>query len=222
MTAVEPRPMATPDLAGLLSKRPKPQNRSSTPSTLAPEEAATNPLTEQPAVQQPAAQPTPNTAEPEARPPRTAPKTAVRRRPSRTVTGEVASLAAPEPVEPDDIESPTTTSRSYRRPLTFQLPRSVHRALREYTESRETTQTAVLFMAVNATHKEVREALRAEDAVADGELFKIPQTPKAEPTTEVKVRVTDAQLDALNQLARELGTNRSRVVTEAVRIYLGQ
>lgn len=196
MNRPTPSPMPTPDLGSILRLRPVPNGSDRSTDTDAPADTptATSADTAAPASQS-AASPTPR------------PVTRARN----------ATSAAADPAG--------APRKQYLRPLHIQLPRTLHQQLRDTAQTRATTATALLLAAVNATHHQLGDALNAGGTPSgDGAgLFAVPQARKpAEPTVATTIRVTDSQLEALDTLAREHGTDRSRILATATRLYLNQ
>jgi predicted transcriptional regulator len=114
------------------------------------------------------------------------------------------------------------TSRQYLRSITIYLPRTAHQRVAEEAAARDTTRTALILTAINETHSRLGE-LTAEQAAMGGErdLFDIPQQrAAAEPAVQTTIRVTDSQLDAIENLARTHDLNRSHLIAGALRLYL--
>lgn len=217
MSSPQPRPMATPDLAGLLAKRPprRPQP-SEAESTAAVSDIAgveesdaslvTHASSASGAVLSPVEDGSPETA------PATgaAPVRSRRRRPSTVI-------AAPAP-------EPEALGRQYKSPKQVYLPRSLHQRCLAVADERSTTMTALILQAVNATHQRLDDVLRADDESASpGDLFAIPQaTAATEPSVQTTMRLTDQQLAVLDDLARRYQTKRSRLLAAALRLYLDE
>lgn len=80
--------------------------------------------------------------------------------------------------------------------------------------------TALMLTAINATHADLGPET-ADVANNAGDLFAIPQVrPTPEPTVQTTVRLTDAQIEAIDSLVERFDTNRSALFTSAIRIYL--
>jgi predicted transcriptional regulator len=187
---VSPRPMPTPDLAGLLAK------------PLRTARSAPAPSSEQ-------------------------------GRPVKTETRAPAAVDTP-PRQPDPPEEGGADranrgakglTRQYLRTITVYLPRSLHRHLSERAEATDTTRTALMLQAVNATHHNLAELLAKSVAAGgeDGDLFDIPQKRMAaEPSVQTSIRVTDRQLEALDELATRHTAQRSHLIAAALTAYLPQ
>ena len=212
MTEVTPRPMATPDLAGLLTKpsrRPTPTAVPAEPPAPAtapgrdeprePHHTADTADTEEPA-EFPAALASPST---------TKPSVGTRNR-------RLKAIPASTPAAPA-----STPGRQYLRSMSIHLPRSLHHRLGERADADGTTRTALILIAVNRTHDSIGTALNPEPAGGGGDLFDIPQrAARKEPSVETTIRVTDQQLTAIDALAAEHHANRSRLISTALELYL--
>ena len=227
MTSVGSRPMATPDLAGLLSKR-RPQPTKNTDDS--------RPLV------------TPSKDSPPGPEVVTAPKNpdGLRAEQTRQLPSELPGGSRPDidtgtgtatsdiPKRPrrkarsekerEDQPRPSTVPREYLQIKAVNLPRSLHRELGRQSAARGTTQTALILTAINETHARLAVVLAAEGTRAEGEsgeLFDIPQVRAGgkEPYVQTTIRITDRQFDVIDRLVAELGTNRSRLVTEALTMY---
>lgn len=226
--------MATPDLAGLLRSRPKrqPEEAPAAPPQPLPVPNVDRPAgsgrdRDEDALAEGAAEPVIE-ASPGAPAPG-APLESARTRQRREARLKAASHldtvpeAAPQVTGPDPAAAPRTNSptRAYRRPLSLLIGRSKHQQLADLARDRGTTNTALILRAVNETHARLWEVLAADGAdTAPGDLFAVPQGRRVEPATEVRVRVTDAQLAALDGLTSEHGVSRSRLVNAALSLYL--
>ncbi len=128
------------------------------------------------------------------------------------------------PVAGESTIHPTGSSdeRQYLRSITVYIPRSMHRAVGIAARERKTTRTALMLAALNATHQQLGEVLAANKPPArKQDLFAVPQTrTAAEPSVQTTIRVTDSQFEAIENLVAEHATNRSRLVTAALQIYL--
>ena len=113
-------------------------------------------------------------------------------------------------------------ARAYRRSIALYLPRSVHRELQVQAVQRGTTATALILAAVNATHEAIGASLMTPDLPRQSrDLFDVPQERRLEePQVGTTIRVTDAQYDALAELASRYSANRSAVITAALRLHL--
>lgn len=117
--------------------------------------------------------------------------------------------------------SPGASSRQYLRTKALQLPRSVHRRVTEEAARRGTTATALMLMAVNSTYQLLPDALRRQRQTSGAVLFDIPQDHAGqEPTVQTTLRMTDAQLEAINGLVAANSTNRSRLFATAIKLFL--
>ncbi len=207
MTEATPSPMQTPDIGGLLRRTPR-----------------EGPPTAPALVDAPLARRVKAAVEPvesmslERLGPSAKDQT---RRPAVEVASAVTRQPAPN-------GEPSRGGRQYLRSITLYLPRSVHQQLKTVAAEQETTATALILTAVNATHLRVGDVLQPRSvalprgsagSVAD--LFEIPQARRApEPSVETTIRVTDAQLDAIKQLAATHGANRSQLITAALRLHV--
>lgn len=113
-------------------------------------------------------------------------------------------------------------SRQYLRSKAVQLPRSIHRRLTEEASHRGTTATALMLTAVNSTYHLLPDAVGGAAANRPtGGLFDIPQDRALqEPTVQTTLRMTDAQIEAIDELVKAISTNRSRLFATAVTLYL--
>lgn len=196
MTGPTPSPMQTPDIGSLL-------RRTSPPTTTAPRTDVEVP-------------PPPAEASPTAAAPTTA--RAPRRRgaaPTATATSVQKRVAR------------GASGHQYLRSIAVYLPRSVHQQLKTAAAAGATTATALILAAVNATHGRVGGLLEEDRELAAGsagggtDLFEIPQARKAaEPTVQTTIRVTDAQLQAITELAATHDANRSQLITASLRLHL--
>lgn len=112
--------------------------------------------------------------------------------------------------------------RQYLRSITIYLPRSVHEQLATAAAARGTTRTALLLIAISATHAELGPALAEQrGSEAQKGLFEIPQHRRvAEPAVQTTIRVTDSQLEAIEDLGRKYEASRSGLVVAALRLFL--
>lgn len=187
MNTITPRPMPTPDLAGLLAKPPRP----TTPQPV---------LADRPEQDQTAANPAPVPT----------PQSAGARQ------AKTARLPKPESPEP-------TAKRQYLRSIAVYLPRSVHQHLAQRSDTTGTTRTALILTAVNATHEHLGAALGKDRPDSGGvdDLFEIPQRrAPSELNVQTSIRVTDHQLQVIDTLAARHETNRSKLLTTALKLYL--
>jgi len=192
MSTATPSPMPTPDLAGLLAKPPRMPNQSR-PVSEPPGESA------QTAV---------------AAPGETLAAAPTRVPPASTKPRQL------KPKPPDE----SAPRRQYLRSIAVYLPRSTHQAVAEKAEAAGTTRTALILAAVNATHNDLGAATGDDDHVegGGGDLFDIPQRKApSELTVQTSIRVTDRQLTAIDDLVARHGMNRSRLLTKALKLYLG-
>ena len=210
MTSTAPRPMATPDLAGLLSRPPRPVT-AATPHREPDQATDGEPVPSEDSDTQPTTPETePDSPQPETPPAGSGgPKRVRRTRPPPSSPEPGAHTVAP-------------SGRQYLRSIALYLPRSMHRALGEHADARGTTRTAVILNAVNQTHDQLGARLASEDTgCGGGDLFDIPQEKVAkEPSVQTTIRVTDRQLHAIDTLVTALETNRSRLITTALTLYL--
>lgn len=193
MTGPTPSPMQTPDIGGLLRR-----TRPAVPSTSPPPPGDVDVVPPPTEALPTGAAPTPGRA---------------RRRRGAAPAGAGTSIQV--------ARGPSR--HQYLRSIALYLPRSLHQQLKTEAADRTTTATALILAAVNATHGKVGERLDEDRRVpADGaDLFEIPQARRvAEPTAQTTIRVTDAQLQAITELAATLDTNRSQLITAALRLYL--
>lgn len=225
MNSVSARPMATPDLAGLLSK---PRRRAAPPPVEEPTPEAMGGAGEKP--------------EPDL--------TAVATQSDESAATEPADTLVPDEISESDLDDPPaeqTASAKPRRPRqakqeppraeeptaasvrqylqlkAFNLPRSLHRRLSERAAADKVTQTSLILAAVNRTHGQLAAWLEADarGAGASGDLFDVPQAKTdREPPVQTTCRLTDRQVEAIEGLASQLGTNRSRLITAALTLYL--
>lgn len=208
--------MATPDLAGLLAKRParRPQRSESAPTAAVVDVAdadltgaASDNSSDGPGAVSSAVEDIPRgTAQPTG-----AVLVRSRKRRAAPVTAPAAS----------DVEP---SGRQYKSPKQVYLPRSLHQRCLAVAGERSTTMTALILQAVNATHQRLDDVLRADDESASpGDLFAIPQaTVATEPSVQTTMRLTDQQLAVLDDLARRYQTKRSRLLAAALRLYLDE
>ena len=211
MTEVTPRPMDTPDLAGLLAK----------PVRRGPSERH----------EESVARPEPPLPEPEAN--RETPAAAVSL-PTQERASE--SRATSTPIESErklpgsarNRRGRTATTanidvdRQYLRSMSIYLPRSLHQRLGQRADVDGSTRTALILTAINRTHDTIGSALNPDRDGTASDLFDIPQrAARKEPSVETTIRVTDRQLDAIDNLAAEHRVNRSRLISAALQVYLG-
>ncbi len=200
MTDVTPRPMATPDLAGLLSK---------------PNRRRLSVLTDEPPEAPEPSEPDASGEAPVDTRPMSSPAVAAARKPSSGRTRTQRSRAT------DTSQSTEAPGRQYLRSMSIYLPRSLHQRLGERADADGSTRTALILMAVNRTHDSIGSALNPEPADTGTDLYDIPQrTARKEPSVETTIRVTDRQLAAIDNLAAEHGANRSHLISVALQTYL--
>lgn len=196
-----PHPMATPNLADLLAKKP----------ATAPSRRGVPPTVAQPATTS-ALDTAPQPAHPD----------------NTTVPAAPRSAAAdPNPVAPPAPVGQASTAaagerREYLRSIALYLPRTIHQQLGGAAAELGTTRTALILAAVNSTHERLGAALTATTAPARShDLFTVPQNKTStEPSVQTTIRVTDAQHSAITALVAENHTNRSRLVTTALQLHL--
>lgn len=211
MTSITPRPMSTPDLAGILG-RPRRRVQEPPPRSSEPVEDATSFDTSQAGGAADAAAPVRDSP--------VASISSARQSRSRTDSVDDAAAAASTPTTgTEGID--TEDSRRYLRTMTVYLPRSTYRRLQVEAESRQLSRTALLLISVNEVHDRLPDLL-AETPRPKGALFDVPQAraPKEEPNTQTSIRVTDQQLSILEALAKQYGTTRSRVLCAAFDAYV--
>ena len=218
MSDVVARPMPVPNLAGLLArpkrstKEPTSEDRQSLAA--APRNARALPEPVVDPVSPPIGSSAPVT---EADSAVLVPQT-LRRRSTH------APRISPQP-NPSDLEASLQEAaggRQYLRTKAVQLPRSVHRRVTEEAVRRGTTATALMLTAINSTYHLLPDALRETQRPA-GSLFDIPQDRLAqEPTVQTTLRMTDAQLEAINGLVTANSTNRSRLFGVAISLFLDE
>jgi hypothetical protein len=190
MTA--PRPMPTPDLAGLLAKPAAPRTVVKKAITVMP------------------------------------PPTDLVAAESDTSDAAVAEPLDQASVAPSGLdhkaagETAIQGRRQYLRSITIYLPRSIHRKVAVEATARETTRTALILTAINATHPQIGSALADQDApTGKRDLFDIPQLRVVvEPSVQTTIRVTDNQLRAIETLVSKHETNRSHLIIAALRLHL--
>jgi len=184
-----PRPMPTPNLAGLLSRPVRQQER-------APKRPPEEPLFES--------------------------------TPMVDVGAVVGPTTGKGAADEDEEAGPSVThdaqqGRQYLRSITIYLPRSVHRSAGREAAARNTTRTALILAAINATHQQIGHVLSSStrETVSKSDLFDIPQDRAVtEPSAQTTIRVTDSQFEAIENLVAEHETNRSKLVTAALRLHL--
>ncbi len=196
MSTPNPSPMKTPNLAGLLKRPPTPPKDTS-PQAMQPKAAST---VDEPDRIDVAAKAAPT-------------KQATSRSRSRSRTSEPPPAQAAAP------------AREYLRSVMVYLPRSLHQQLRARAEEEQTTATALMLTAVNATHTRLGQLLTRVETTGHrthpGDLFAVPQgRTTAEPRVQTTIRVTDAQFQALNDLTAQHHVNRSKLIVTAVGEWL--
>lgn len=189
-----PRPMPTPNLADLLTRRP-----STTPAQHPAASPATSPRDANPQPADPAAAGVP------------------------AATTRAATGPDPEaPPTPVDRATTVGEEREYLRSIALYLPRTVHQKLGHAAAELGTTRTALILAAVNSTHPHLGPALATPTPpVNSRDLFAVPQNKAGvEPSVQTTIRVTDTQHAAITALVAEHRTNRSRLVTTALQLHL--
>ena len=204
MTQPPPSPMPTPDLASLLRRTPK-----GVPASASPAETPDH--QQNPIVSSQTPSPSPR----------------IRQQSAASVSNRATQLPIETSLTQTHSQSQGGDRRQYLRSITLYLPRSVHRQLKAVALKQDTTSTALILSAVNATHQRVGEALKPRSIASEGSadagpaLFEIPQARKPdEPAVETTIRVTDAQLEAIKDLVARHETNRSQLITAALRLHL--
>lgn len=219
MTSVTPRPMSTPDLAGILGR---PRRRPVQPPPAVPEAPADSASVED-AVDRDEVHTIVPTTRPVASSSRS-PRSRTARQSDDSTGGEKSSNAKVVPDDPQPDETSDTgyaVPRRYIRTISLYLPRSVYQRLVAEAERRQMSRTALLLTAVNEVHDQL-PGLLAEKPAPRGPLFDVPQAraPKEEPNTQTSMRVTDQQFTILEALAKQYNTTRSRVLEAAFGAYL--
>ncbi len=218
MTDVVARPMPVPDLAGLLA-RPKRTPK----ATVVQAPSDTTSSIDNPVTPETVADDLPATVGHDSVATKPAPADAT---PKPTIKAGVRHPVAEPAKSPRSSNKVREVSlgdsgRQYLRTKALQLPRSVHRRVTEEAARRGTTATALMLMAVNSTHQQLPDALRRQTQQSGGVLFDIPQDRAGqEPTVQTTLRMTDAQLDAINELVAANSTNRSRLFGTAIALFL--
>lgn len=206
---MEPKPMTTPDLAGLIRARPKPSATAASPPTVAEppdqREHQVSALNKSP---------------------EGAPSPPIRPTTDRRSRQAARPAAGPRPSVRDALSPSAGAGRTtYTRSISLYLPRSVHTSLRLQAQARGISRTALILKAVNAHHESLGEWLTpdSDPQGAGGGLFAVPQDSRAaEPVMQTALRVTDAQLSALDDLATRFGIRRSHVMVAALRAELNR
>ncbi|WP_153505349.1 hypothetical protein [Cumulibacter manganitolerans] len=110
----------------------------------------------------------------------------------------------------------------WTRTIGYNLPRDVHARAKERARAEGVTLTTWLLEAVNAHHASLGERLEPAPVSASG-LFAIPQhRGERSPATQSTMRVTDQQFTAIEELANQLGTNRSALLAVAAEAALDE
>ena len=204
---VTPRPMGTPDLAGLLAKPPRP--RPAPAQSVADLDDRNTSLPAQTGHQVTA--PTESSEHTTQDPAPTPPQRSVSTTTSRTRRSRTAE-------SPPRTETP---GREYLRSMPISLPRSLHQRLAERARAEGNTRTAIILTAVNRSHDSIGVALNPPTVPSGNDLFDIPQRgPRKEPSVETTIRVTDRQQAAIEALAETHHVNRSRLICTALEVYL--
>ena len=218
---IPPGAMRVPDIAGLLTRTP-PHPMRDEAGDVAGLRSGDGGRTEigvgdpevHPPADVPAASPTPSVRQSTGPNRRSAPR---RHRPDSGSGQQVGGLTLIPIPEPSEVNH----SREYLRMITVHVPRSVHEALARQALIRETTRTALILEAVDATYLQIGEALAQQQNITVGNLFNIPQRAAGkDPLVEVKLRVTDRQLNAIQTLVQQNATSRSKLVSAALRLHL--
>lgn len=192
---MEPKPMKTPDLSGLIKAKPR-----RAPTTPPPADRTTHVVSERPASPAEAEDTPARPAEPEPR------KLARHPAADHTPGRSKSQIAQPR----------------YTRSISLYLPRSIHATLASRATDTGQTRTAIILRAVSTHHRDLRAWIGDDNGVpATGGLFDVPQDARAtEPVVQTALRVTDAQLTAMDELARQLGVRRSHIMVAALRAEL--
>lgn len=194
---MEPKPMTTPDLSGLIKSKVR---RPPVPSAPVPAAQAA------PAVEQQ------SPSRPDREKVTRAPNPATTSAPPRPA-------AAPRKAPVGEERRPPA---KYTRSISLYLPRSIHAALAQRAADTGQTRTAMILRAVNTHHEDLQAWLDDQGSTpVVGGLFDVPQDARAtEPVVQTALRVTDAQLAAMDELASQLGVRRSHVMVAALRASL--
>lgn len=218
MSDVVARPMPVPDLAGLLA-RPKRTPKATVVEPLSDTTLSSdNPVTPEIIVDDLPAMlgrdsvaTKPDLAD-------ETPLPAIKAASQQSTASAAKSRRSSNPVREVSLRD---SGRQYLRTKALQLPRSVHRRVTEEAARRGTTATALMLMAVNSTYQQLPEALRRKTQQSGAVLFDIPQDRAGqEPTVQTTLRMTDAQLEAINELVAANSTNRSRLFGTAIELFL--
>lgn len=193
-----PQPMATPNLAELLTKK----------SAKPPSERG---------VSSPIAVPTLDAAPPAGPDVVEGP----------TAEQGVAKSSAPAGPQAFSVQAPTASvgeQREYLRSIALYLPRTLHQQLGAAAADVGGTRTALILGAINSTHARLGPALAAPAPIVHrDDLFVVPQNkPSSEPSVQTTIRVTDAQYAAITALVAEHHTNRSRLIATALELHLAE
>lgn len=189
---MEPKPMPTPDLAGLLSR----------PRKVKPRTEAQRP---EPKPEQVQSAPEPVAPTPSPSPASTPPAS------TRKV------VAAPTSV-PAVVDLPLST---YGRNVTLYMPAAVDRAMRAALDESQMSLTGFILTAVNRNHARLGDWLES-DSSQPGDLFKITQAAtKPGPTARATIRLTEEQLSAVDSLTKRFAVPRTQVLVAAIKAELG-
>jgi hypothetical protein len=139
----------------------------------------------------------------------------------------VAKGSTPADPEVFSGQPPTAVAgeqREYLRSIALYLPRTLHHQLGTAAADVGVTRTALILGAINGTHARLGPALAAPaPTVRRDDLFVVPQNkPSSEPSVQTTIRVTDAQYAAIAALVAEHHTNRSRLIATALELHLAQ
>lgn len=218
MSDVVARPMPVPDLAGLLARPKRTPKATVVESPSATISSVDNQVTLKIIDEDP---PTVLARDSIATKPDAAVETSLQAMKSANRQTTASPADSRRPSKPVREVLPGDSGRQYLRTKALQLPRSVHRRVTEEAARRETTATALMLMAVNSTYQQLPEALRRKTQQTSRVLFDIPQDrARREPTVQTTLRMTDAQLEAINELVAANSTNRSRLFGTAIELYL--
>jgi predicted transcriptional regulator len=204
---VTPRPMGTPDLAGLLAKPPRPRPAPAEPVADLGDSDTSLPTQAGQQVTAPTKSSEHTTQNPAPTPPQRG-----------------ASIGSNSSRRSRTAEPPPRTKtpgREYLRSMPISLPRSLHQRLAERARADGNTRTAIILTAVNRSHDSIGVALNPPSIPSGNDLFDIPQRgPRKEPSVETTIRVTDRQQSAIEALAETHQVNRSRLISTALEVYL--
>jgi len=217
MSDVVARPMPVPDLAGLLA-RPKRPPKATVVESPSDTTSSDHPVTPTTIADDSPAMPGRGSA---ATKPDLADETTLSAKKSASHQATASPARSRRSSNPVREVSLRDSGRQYLRTKALQLPRSVHRRVTEEAARRGTTATALMLMAVNSTYQLLPEALSRKTQQSGGVLFDIPQDRAGqEPTVQTTLRMTDAQLEAINELVAANSTNRSRLFGTAIELFL--